>query len=337
MARPRFVLSIDGGGMRGIIPAVVLAYLEDRMELPAASAFDLIGGTSTGGILALGLTKPDGDQEPQYSAAQLVDLYKDEGERIFHRSRLWEIRSLGGLADNRYPEGPLEEVLRDHYFGETPMSTAVTEVILTSYDLYGSEPFIFKRSYAREKPEWDYPMWWVARSTSAAPTYFDPFGIEGRLPDEHDHVLADGGVFANNPTLCAYVEALDIWGADTEIVVCSIGTGQKRERQLTKRQVDGWGLANWATTILDTAFDGVSDTVDYQMKIICRRGEETRPTYRRLQIRIPDGMSAALDNATREQVDRLVKLGEELVELEKPYLNELADRLREHSEQSATT
>jgi hypothetical protein len=70
-------------------------------------------------------------------------------------------------------------------------------------------------------------------------------------------------LFANNPTLCAYVKALDIWGPDTEIVVCSLGTGQKRERQLTKAEVDTWGLAKWATTILDTAFDGVSDSVDY--------------------------------------------------------------------------
>ena len=144
--------------MRGIIPATVIAYLEEQMQLRAASVFDLIGGTSTGGILALGLSKPDAEGRPEFSAAQLRDLYKNEGERIFHKSRLWEIRSLGGLADNRYPEGPLEEVLRDGYFGATPMSTAVTEVILTSYDLYGSEPFIFKRSYAKEKPEWDYPM-----------------------------------------------------------------------------------------------------------------------------------------------------------------------------------
>jgi uncharacterized protein len=153
MARPRFLLSIDGGGMRGIIPAIVLAYLEDKTRLPTARAFDLIGGTSTGGILALGLSKPGADGEPEYSADQLRDLYKHEGERIVHKSRLWQIRSLDGLADNRYPEGPLEEVLRDEYFGDTPMSAAVTEVIFTSYDLHGSEPFTFKRSYAREKPE----------------------------------------------------------------------------------------------------------------------------------------------------------------------------------------
>jgi patatin-like phospholipase/acyl hydrolase len=323
------LLSIDGGGMRGVIPAVVLAYLEEKSGVATAEAFDLIGGTSTGGILALGLTKPDANGRPEYSAEELVDLYRREGDRIFHQSRLWKIRSLNGLADNRYPEEPLEEVLRDKYFGATPMSAALTEVILTSYDLYGSAPFIFKRSYAREKPEWDYPMWWVVRSTSAAPTYFDPFGIEPRLPGEHEHVLADGGLFANNPALCAYVEALDIWGPDAEIVVCSIGTGQKHERRLAKKQVDSWGLANWATTILDTTFDGVSDTVDYQMKILCRTDGEAHPRYRRLQIAIPSGMSAALDNATPEQVARLEELGRELVRLRKRDLDELAGQLKE--------
>jgi uncharacterized protein len=334
VAQPRFMLSIDGGGMRGIIPAIVLAYLEENTGLPTARAFDLIGGTSTGGILALGLTKPNAEGRPEYSAKQLVDLYEHEGDRIFHKSRLWQIRSLNGLADNRYPEGPLEAVLRDRYFGDTPMSAALTEVILTSYDLYESAPFIFKRSYAREKPEWDYPMWWVARSTSAAPTYFDPFEIEPRLPEERQHVLADGGVFANNPALCAYVEALDIWGPETEIIVCSIGTGQKRERRLTKGEVDSWGLAKWATTILDTTFDGVSDSVDYQMKILCRRGDDAHPRYRRLQVSIPDDMSAALDNATPEQVDRLEELGRELVRLRKADLDDLTSNLKARAEDS---
>jgi patatin-like phospholipase/acyl hydrolase len=330
MSETRFVLSIDGGGMRGIIPAAVLAYLESATKLPTARAFDLIAGTSTGGILALGLAKPDADGNPQYSAAQLLDLYRREGEVIFHQSALWQIRALGGLADNRYPEGPIENVLRDRYFGDTPVSSACTEVVLTSYDLHESAPFLFKRSYARQKPEWDYPMWWAARSTSAAPTYFDPFEIAPRLPEEHDHVLVDGGVFANNPTLCAYVEALDIWGADAEIVVCSLGTGQKRERQHTKAQVDHWGAANWANTILDTVFDGVADTVDYQMKILCAHGDEGHPRYRRFQVQIPEGMSAALDNATPEQVKKLEDLAQELVQLKRADLDDLAEQLKAH-------
>ena len=328
MAERKFVLSIDGGGMRGLIPALVLAEIEKRAQAPCAHLFDLIAGTSTGGLLALGLAKPDDNGAPEYSAAELANLYLDEGETIFQQSRAWQIRSLGGFVEERYDEQPLERLLRDKYFGETKLSQAVTEMVLTSYDLYNSAPFIFKRSYARDRREWDYPMWGIARATSAAPTYFEPFEIKGQLPDEGDHVLVDGGVFANNPTLCAYVEALDIWGPETEIVVCSLGTGEKRHRNLTKKQVDGWGSARWVTTILDTAFDGISDTVDYQMRIICRHGAEAHPRYRRLQVRIPDEMSAALDNATPEQMRRLTELGQRLVERSTEELDDLCGQLR---------
>ncbi len=329
MPERKYVLAIDGGGMRGIIQAVVLAAIEARTGRRVGELFDLIGGTSTGGLLALGMTKPDDRGIPEFSAGELIDLYVRHGDEIFPRSRLWQIRSLGGVAEERYDEGPLERVLRDRYFGETRLSSATSEVIITSYDLFASHPFIFKRSYALQRPEWDYPMWWVGRSTSAAPTYFEPFGIPARLPDEVDHVLVDGGVFANNPTLCAYVEALDLWGADAEISVCSLGTGEKPRRSLTKAQVDGWGAARWAPTILDTVFDGVADSVDYQMRVLCRHADGQRPRYRRFQITLPMGVDADLDNARPDQVARLRELGEELVELRRDELDALCAELGE--------
>ncbi len=82
------VLSIDGGGIRGIIPSVVLAAIEQRTGQPIANTFDLIAGTSTGGIIALALAKPGQGSKPQYSADQLIQLYEQEGQRIFSRS-LW--------------------------------------------------------------------------------------------------------------------------------------------------------------------------------------------------------------------------------------------------------
>jgi len=330
MSDKRYVLSIDGGGMRGIIPALVLAELEELAGVRIADAFDLIGGTSTGGLLALGLVKPGGEGEPQYAAAELVELYEQEGDTIFPRSLLGRIHALGGIADERYDERPLEGLLQDR-FGEMPLSEALTEVLITSYDVFDSHPFLFKRAYARERPEWNYPMWWVARATSAAPTYFEPFGIEPRVAGETEHVLVDGGVFANNPTLCAYVEALKLWGEETEIAVCSLGTGERGKRGLRKAEVDRWGAARWAPTILDVVFDGVSDSVDYQMHVLCRHTPPERPRYRRFQAVLPPGMDGALDNASPEQVAALKGLARDLVERARPGLEELAGELREHA------
>jgi len=113
VAVPLRVLSIDGGGIRGIIPAKVLADLELRAGRPVAKLFDLVVGTSTGGILALGLTAPGEGDSPRWAAADLADLYVREGPRIFHRSVYDRIRSVdGGVFAANPAMCALAEVLR---------------------------------------------------------------------------------------------------------------------------------------------------------------------------------------------------------------------------------
>jgi uncharacterized protein len=103
------VLSIDGGGIKGIIPAMILAEIERRAEKRIAEVFDLVAGTSTGGILALGLTKPGQDGGPEYSAKKLIDLYETEGGKIFDRSVWHRLHSVGCLAE-KYPPKGIDEV-----------------------------------------------------------------------------------------------------------------------------------------------------------------------------------------------------------------------------------
>jgi uncharacterized protein len=93
VSRPVRILSIDGGGIRGVIPATILARIELLTGKPICELFDLIAGTSTGGILTLGLTKPGADRTPSHSAAQMIALYEDEGGRIFHQSALRKLRA----------------------------------------------------------------------------------------------------------------------------------------------------------------------------------------------------------------------------------------------------
>src|SRR5450759_169620 len=212
------VLALDGGGVRGLIPAQVLTEIETHMGRPISEMFDLIAGTSTGGILALGLTKPDGQGKPQFTASDMSDLYLNEGTTIFPHSIFQEVKTLHGLADARYPAEPIERVLAQH-FGDTMLSRALTEVVIPSYDLSAPAPYFFKREYAvNETEDWDTRMALVARATSAAPTYFDPAVIPS--PDGHGkHALVDGGTFANNPTLSGYVDALRLKEEIPRVVV----------------------------------------------------------------------------------------------------------------------
>ncbi len=111
MAQVFKVLSIDGGGIRGIIPAMILAEIEDRTGKSVAEMFDLIAGTSTGGILALGLAMPGDGGKPRYKAEDLIEFYEKEGLRIFSRPARHRIDSLEGIAEERYPSEGIEQVL----------------------------------------------------------------------------------------------------------------------------------------------------------------------------------------------------------------------------------
>jgi uncharacterized protein len=327
MARSKYsLLALDGGGIRGVIPARVLSEIETRTGRPIAELFDLVGGTSTGGILALGLTKPGADGGPAYTADDLLGLYMNRGDEIFPNSLVLKVRTLVGLTDPRYPAEPLEALLNER-FGQTHLSEALIEVVVPSYDLTGPAPFFFKREYARDEAHtWDVPMERVARATSAAPTYFDPARLPA-LEDEGDHALIDGGMFANNPAVAAYADALEKWDADSEIHVVSIGTGLPAQTPgdgvipVGYEAARGWGLARWARPVVEVVFDGVAKAVEYQMKRLCKAGDGP-PRWYRLQSGLQDA-SHALDDASEKNRAALLADAEKLIAQETGKIDEV--------------
>jgi uncharacterized protein len=168
------ILSIDGGGIRGIIPALVLAEIEERTGRRVAELFDLIAGTSTGGILAAALTRPADDGEgrpggPRYAARDLIGLYEAEGPEIFDRTLLKRIHSVDGLLDERYDSKGLDSAL-DAYLGRVKLSEAVTDVLITAYEIEHRFAFFFRSSRARTDPSYDFTLADATRATAAAPT-----------------------------------------------------------------------------------------------------------------------------------------------------------------------
>ena len=304
------ILSIDGGGIRGIIPATVLAEVERRTGRPIAALFDLIAGTSTGGIIALALTAPGPGGGPRLSAADVVGLYLEEGARIFSRSVLRTVLSVDGLLDERYSDAGLEAALR-RYLGDAMLADAITPVLVTAYALEERRPFFFKSRRAEAQPARDYPMRVVARATSAAPTYFEP---ETVLSDRGGTVgLVDGGVCVVNPAMSAYAE-MRRDGAQISLVA-SLGTGQQT-RPIPTARTRRWGELAWARPLIDVVFDGMSDVVDYQLSQLL-----PAERYFRLQVELaardelddasPSNLRALQDDARRlldaehERVDAL--------------------------------
>jgi patatin-like phospholipase/acyl hydrolase len=306
------VLSIDGGGIRGIIPAIVLAELEERAGKGTAELFDLVAGTSTGGIIAAATCAPD----PR-PASDLVALYRVEGPKIFQRSLGHKITSAWGLLEEKYDDAELMRALR-HYIGDATISQARTRVLMAAYELETRKPYFVKSWRTEGEPERDIALWEAAHATSAAPTYFEPALV--RPPaEEVDLSLIDGGVFATNPALCAFAEAARVAPGEPVRLV-SLGTGQLT-RPIHHRDAAGWGLAEWVRPLIDVIFDAAADIVDYQLDQLLGLDR-----YHRFQVRLEHGSGAsdAMDDASERNLDALEAKARAMIAERSEDLDEVA-------------
>jgi patatin-like phospholipase/acyl hydrolase len=308
---------------------MVLAEIEKRTNKPISELFHLIAGTSTGGIITLGLTKPDSKGKPQYKASDLVELYQREGKAIFARSLIHRFRALGFILREKYPARGIEKVLTG-YFAETRLKETLTEVLITAYNTESRDSWFFKSVKAKDPahPEADFLMKDVARATSAAPTYFSPAKLKTDSFVDY-YSLIDGGVFANNPAMCAYVEAVSRYKETRdEILIVSLGTGEMT-RPLPYVKVRHWG-ARWAQPILDVVFDGVSDTVDYQLRQLLPPTNDGSNRYYRFQVRL-DRDNDKMDTTDPNKIHLYKLLAEKLIRENDQKLDQLCKQLNKKS------
>jgi len=298
------ILAIDGGGIRGVIPAIVLAEIERRSGRRTAELFDLIAGTSTGGILACGLTRPAEGGAPQFTAADLIGLYESEGPEIFHRSLLKRVKSVEAFLDERYDDTGLNAALR-RYLDGTRLSQAVTDIFITAYEIERRQAFFFRSSRARTDPTSDFSYVDAARATAAAPTYFEPARVRDAA-GAATYALVDGGVFALNPGLVAYAELAAAGRGEQIDLVVSLGTGS-HTRRLRYEDARGWGQLEWARPSIDVVFDGSAQTVDFALGHVLPEGR-----YVRFQTALTEA-SDDLDDASDRNLEALRREGARLV------------------------
>ncbi len=316
------ILSIDGGGIRGIIPARIVAEIEQRTGRAAADLFDLIAGTSTGGIIALALAMPEeNSRKPKYTGAELVNLYEKYGEKIFSRSLWHTIKSVGGLNGPKYEPDGIESVLSE-YFGDVRLRDVLTRVLVTSYNTAGPAPAFFKSWRTKTDKNFNYRLREIARATSAAPTFFPPLDVPDLALGKPDMCLIDGGVFANNPAMCAWAEVPQLFQDVNEFIVVSIGTGNDEDK-VSYTDAKGWGLARWARPLVKILFDGVSDTVHYQMQQ--RLGAQMGRKYYRFQGDLGD--RTAMDNASQENIQGLLRIADKIISKQELLLENVCKEL----------
>lgn len=327
------ILSIDGGGIRGIIPAMVLAEIEKKTGKRIAEMFDLITGTSTGGILALGLSKNGGGGEhDQYSAEQLVELYEKKGKRIFCRSLLKKVSSLGGLLDQRYSSKGLKKVLEE-YFGAATLENCLVKTMVTTYDLQERGP-LFLKSWKCEHRS--VKMKHAARATAAAPTYFEPIKL---CVGSKKRTLIDGGLFINTPAVSAYVSGIKEAERekkkekagnckDTNFFVVSLGTGRFTP-PIPLRKAKKWGRLRGVRRIIRCMFDGMSDAANYQMDTLL--GCE----HIRLHPCLSTEEQGAMDKP--ENIPELKELANRLIKTEKAQIKRICKQLQKSTCEASET
>lgn len=339
------ILSLDGGGIRGIIPATVLSYIEDKLKEksgnPGASIseyFDFVAGTSSGGILTLLYLCPDDKKKSKYTAKEVLNLFLEKGDEIFKVSILEKIRNLNGIIDEKYPERSLEKLLKN-YLSQNLLSDSLKPCIISSYDIRNRKAFFFTSIEAKESKN-NFYMREVARATSAAPTYFEPSRIKSM--DDTTHALIDGGVFANNPALCAYAEARkidfkkilrnpskSIKPTAKDMIIVSIGSGDIKEPYYYK-DFKNAGVFQWIKPLFDMMMSGNSETVDYQLrKIYQTLPKADQMDYHRIQPKIINADNS-IDNASEKNLNALHRDGLLTVAENKKELALIVDKLIEN-------
>ncbi len=232
------ILSIDGGGIKGIFPAGILAEFEEQCLGGGhiGDYFDLITGTSTGGIIALGLGAG-------LTAKSMLALYMDEGHRVFPpHQRAMSQGLLNRIFRNRYDRSELDELLQQTFDSKT-LRDSKYRLLIPATEARHGDPCVYKTPH---HPGYfldgDKPMWEVAAATSAAPTYLKPVIQDG-------YILLDGGIWANNPTMMGLVEVLTCFTVPREqISILSIGCGQNGFR-ISEKQTAGTGQLQWREII----------------------------------------------------------------------------------------
>jgi len=337
------ILSIDGGGIRGILPGVIIAYLEAQLRIKTndpeshiCDYFDLLAGTSTGGILTCMYLTPDEKGRPKFSAQDAVDLYLKNGSNIFSIPFGRRMLNWFGLFEARYPVVNFERILKT-YLGDVKLSQALKPCMITAYEIFQRKTVFFNQVDTRKGITKDYLMRDIARSTSAAPTYFRPAKILSSFGAPL--YLVDGGMFANNPSMCAYAEARTLqfskisgrtdkpdYPNATEMLMISIGTGSQGVAY-TYSKAKNWGVIGWLKPLIDILMSGNSETVHYELhQLFGAVDPENSRYYFRLEPTVGTA-GTAMDLATAENMNALEEAAKTFVTDNENQLDKIVDLL----------
>jgi patatin-like phospholipase/acyl hydrolase len=311
------ILSIDAGGVRGILPARWLQEVEARAHHPVNELFDLFTGVSIGAMVSAGLLipHPEDPTRPALRAEEICTLFKEQSISVFQQTLTQNVTTLYGHIGSKYNPAGLERLL-ERIAGDTLMTNLLGEFWCPACDSVRFKPIYFSRDEARRRKEWSgLKVADVLRATSAAPAYFP--AKELILGDETYHLI-DGAFAAYNPAAWGSLLARKHYHSKDAIIL-SLGTG-RTDYSLEKHQ--SWGTLQWLPWLLDAAFANSSESVNDQLLFL----SPSHYTYQRIQVNIPPE-HAQLDDTRPENIAYLEETAKEWLETHEDDFNRMIEKL----------
>jgi patatin-like phospholipase/acyl hydrolase len=337
------ILSIDGGGLRGVVPLTILSGVQRRLSLKKDiwECFDLIVGTSTGGLITSAITLQDKNaksKKARYTLDDILNIYINRGKEIFPPHNWLEniVHDVKDISRPTFSEDGIAKVFRD-VLGDNRISDCLTNIMVCTYDLNNNIPLFFKSLDNASNNELDAQLYDICRATSAGPTYLPtyrfnyPKNPKTELPHRN---CIDGGVYVNNPSMAALAEFIKNYNFYDKsiakkddinyqnIFVLSIGTGTY-SCSIKDSESANKGELYWAKNISDIMMRGVNKTTDYEMNEIMEDGN-----YLRLSINIDNENHAEMSNSSQETTDYLIEATQKQVLGNTDLMNKLSAFLK---------
>lgn len=303
--RKIFLLSLSGGGFRGIIHAYALSRLETLFGASIINIFNAVSGTSTGALVAFGIGIPDPERPgvPLYSASDVLKLYLDEREHIFQKPGLSKrIMSVKGLWGPKYSIIGMEESFKNSYRSYRMSDLLIPAFIPAVEVLQGKGAHIFSSTKARVNDAKDYLIWHVARATTAAPSFFESKELAADANgNDGESILNfwDGGLFANNPAEVALIEGQKMFPnkRPKDFILLSIGTGEEK-CSISQEMTQKMGYGNVGAQFIKASMAAQNSWVHKKLK------KQLKDNYVRLDVNL-DEEGVELDNITNDYVEKL--------------------------------
>lgn len=319
------ILAIDGGGIRGIIPAMVLSEIERQTGKNIPELFDIVSGSSTGAVMALGLTMPGENGKPRFSPDNIIEFYEKEMAGLFQPGLLNNIRTLWGYRSTKYSVNYMRKIV-GKYFKGAKLSQSLTNVLIPAYEIESGRGFFFRRSEARKNAALDFELNEILMASSAAIPYLEPYLIEPKGLTGIKHMaFLDGALVANNPALCAYVEAKTMFPDAQNYVIVSLGCGIYSVKMLYER-IGKWGVLTWLRPFINIILSGSTDVVDHQLKVLHQTEGDQLSHYYRLQPRL-SGEEIEFDETRELKIHEVKLIASELVNENKKEISEISELL----------